>query len=141
MAFVEVPEEPMKQFVDVPKLFAKIGDRFDGIFVSDAENGRGYGQDYIFSVDGCSAACLTLKGALHGQLAKAKRDGTLKPGARVLIQFAKTTDVGKESPMKNYKVAVDPDYKGPAPKPSATFKLKQRAQTDAGFSPDEDAPF
>lgn len=145
MAFVEIPEEPLKRFLDQKQTFAKVGDTFDGVYLSDSENERGYGIDYIFKIDGVDAACLTQKGVLKGQLEKAKRDGKLKPGARVRIQLAKFTDVGKESPMKNFKVAVDPDYKGSPPKNNPNVKFKEKPKDDfaagAGFTPDEDVPF
>lgn len=116
MAFVEIPDEPY-----TPRSFFKfvaVGDKFAGRYVSQSENANGYGTDYVFKgVDG--EFVVTAKGALKAKFDKAG----LKPGYKVITTYVGTQDVGKESPMRLFKVLVDatpgaaPAAKPAAPKP------------------------
>jgi hypothetical protein len=141
MAFVEIPEQPFKKFLKIKEVFARIGDSFDGVYVSDEPNEKFNDgtQDFIFSVDGCPAVSLGVKGTLKGQLEKAKRDGQLKPGSRVLIKFVKEIPTDKGNPMRSFKVGVDPDYKGHPPKNGANVDLSSRKPAGSGSG--EEAPF
>lgn len=141
MAFHEIPEEPPKRFLKVKTVFAKIGDRFDGVYLSDAPSNLGEGKvDYVFKIDGCDAVSLTIGGSLHGQLKSAKSKGLLKPGARTVMQFAKTVPTNFESPRKIFKLAVDPDFTGAPPKNGPNCAFEERAPAPAADSGEAD-PF
>lgn len=126
MAFREIPEIPFAQFLKMKEVFAKIGDKFLGIYQSDAEGA--YGQDYIFTSN-IGDVCLTLKGGLHKQLQSAG----LNRGDLVAIQYRANKDTGKESPMRLFKVAIDSDWGSkPAPKngPNVAAPVREDAPTD-----------
>jgi hypothetical protein len=132
MAWQEVPEQQRTKFVKLKDVFSVVGDRFLGVYVSSAENANGYGTDYVFNTDQGDLT-LTTKGALKGQLDKAIRDG----GGLIAIQFSGHREVGKESPMRTFKVMQDKDFKGPLPKngPNLARALAGRQ------APDGDIPF
>lgn len=137
MAFVEVEEDeyvPKGQFLKMREVFGKIGDKFTGIFVGASESKGQYGgTDYNFKTDK-GVACLTIKGALHAQLQKAQ----LKGGECVGIQYKADKDIGKESPMKQFKLMVDREWGNKNPLPTGpNVVIPQRGAPPS----DADAPF
>ncbi len=116
MAYKEIQPDPYeeKEFFK----FNAIGDKFVGLYVSQKE-GK-YGMDFTFK-NRKGEFVVTAKGGLKAHFDKA----ALKPGYLVRCTFTATKDIGKESPMRLFKVEVDdaPTVSAaaaaPAPKPAA----------------------
>jgi hypothetical protein len=123
MAWEEIKEQPFSKIVKAKDVFAKIGDKFLGLYVSHTAGL--YGEDYVFDTD-IGPLKLTVKGALKAQLEKANLQG----GELVAIQFAKNVNVGKESPMKSFKVMIDRGGASAPPKNGANVKPLERAVTE-----------
>lgn len=115
MAWQEIPEEPYvpnAPFLKMAEVFAKVGDKLIGIYEGDAvSTGQFGGQNYTLNT-AAGRICLTVKGGLEKQLAKAE----LGKGALVAIQLREKKDIGKENRMNIFKVMVDREYKGAPPK-------------------------
>lgn len=108
---VEAPEYEGGKFFK----FKKIGDKFEGYYVSDTEGT--YGTDYTFRLkDGAEVVITAGHKDLKARLLEAKSKG-LKPGHMVLMMVANTKDTGKDNPMFIYRVAVDKSPKKPMPEP------------------------
>lgn len=127
MAVREVEADEFAPFVKKAQVFAKVGNKFAGIYKGNSENPNGYGTDYRF-VTNIGEITLTLKGRLDGQLKKANLTG----GELVVIQRAADKNVGKESPMQTYKVQVDDEWGSkPAPKNGPNVALPVRESAPA----------
>lgn len=124
MAFkeVELTEEERAALSGTFFKFNAIGDRLAGIYVGKrpttgigANSGK---EDYTFKTKNAEGAIeqqtLTPPTSLAQQLKKAERDGLLVAGRKVVIQFVSEVDVGKESPMKQFKLLVDDGAASPA---------------------------
>ncbi len=101
---------------------------------SSESKGQYGGTDYNFKTDK-GVGCLTIKGALHAQLQKAALTG----GECVVIQFKGTKDIGKESLMKQFKVAVDREWGAKkCPPTGANVVFPER---NGGNETDDNIPF
>ena len=124
MREVDAPDYGTGKFLKVADLFPEVGSEFTAIYLGDEENVNGYGQDYHFLQRNREEGILTAKGQLAHVLKKAQ----LVKGEKVTIRFADEKDVGKESPMRVFKVRVEDGPKAlsttqkpatkPAPKPA-----------------------
>lgn len=132
MAMVEIPETPFAPFLKLKDVFAKVGDKFYGVFISQSEGN--YGTDYVFNT-ATGNVCLTIKGSLKKQLDTA----CLAPGNLVAIQLKGFVDTGKDNPMKSFKVGVDTDYKGALPKNGPNCAVQKREPAPAAT--DDEMPF
>jgi hypothetical protein len=137
MAWTEVPDQPVSRFLRMKDVFSKVGDKFLGLYLSHAPNPNGYGEDYFFRTD-IGDISMTFKGGLKRQVDKALTAG-LQPGMLVAIQFRESKDVGKESPMKIFKFAYDPAFKGAPPKNGANVAAPPAVVPVV--EADEDLPF
>lgn len=123
MAFVEIEDEGPGDG-NFHK-FEAIGDRLDGYFLKDAPSTAPFAKsgdsDYFFlTKEGVESVLPQV--SLKRQLKTAKAGGQLKPGSKVQIVYASDLDTGKETPMKVFKLLVDPDVK-----PETLAKLKSAA--------------
>lgn len=128
MGWVEVPEQPQTKFIKAKDVFAKVGDVFQGVYVSSADGQ--YGREYTFSTADGNLTLTAPKG-LIGQIEKAVRDGA----GLIAVQYTANKDVGKDSPMKVFKVKHDPSYKGAPPKNGPNVRPPERAVADTADVP------
>jgi hypothetical protein len=140
MAYRVIEEEVYvpKIIIKVKDVFAKIGNKFVGVFKDSAEGE--YGTDYRFLADAGRAepvvVTITDKGALKRRLDKAG----LSPGDLVAIQYSANVDTGKDNAMRVFKLAVDSDFKGVPPRnaPNAHPVARESAPPPPS---DAEAPF
>lgn len=131
MAFreVDLTEEERAAMQGAYFKFNAIGDRLMGRFLSTRPSTGTYAKpgqlDYVFRHKNAETGAIedvTLTPPAD-LVAKLKKAG-LKPGWKVSITYASDLDVGKESPMKIFKLLVDdspaaaPAPAAPAPKPA-----------------------
>ncbi len=161
MAYQEIEDDgPSGQFFK----FNAIGDKIAGLYVGHRPATGTYAkpndlEHMILQRDGLWI--LTPPTDAARKLLKAERDGSLKPGASVMLSYSGDKDVGQQSPMKMIKVLVDPEVKpaalalvkphlgaasaGPAPQAQAAKPAPKPApapKADDPFgSPDADIPF
>lgn len=137
MAFVdvEIPEPEAGSFFK----FIAIGDRFIGRYLGCAMGqagefeGRAIPAKMRYNFNTAEGPqSIDPHTHLAKGLEKAIADGLLKPGVKVLITYHADKDVGKQSPMKLYKLAID---SSPAPagaaKPAAAAAAPTAAQKAA----------
>lgn len=109
------------------KKFEAIGDRLAGVFVRQEDRQGKFGPETVF-VFRCKNESgvieeVSLSSGGHTDAAVKLRKAALKPGNKVMISYASALDVGKQHPMKLFKVLVDTEtttastMPAPAPKP------------------------
>ena len=106
MAFVEIEDTgaPTGKFFK----FVAIGDMFQGRFVGVTTKEGTYGTEYNYTFDRVGERwTISAKTNMRQKLEKAAKDGLLKPGREVRIEYTGAVDTGKQSPMQVFKVQVD----------------------------------
>jgi hypothetical protein len=114
MREVVIPETAPAQF----KKFNAIGDKLAGFYVSKQEAPGKFGPETHWTFRSKDGEDFIPANSydLNQRLNKALESG-LKPGNPVIMEFASTRDIGKENPMKIFKVTFDPDIvRMPSPK-------------------------
>lgn len=138
MAYKEVVEAEKVPFLKLKEIFQTVGDKFLGVYISDSEGQ--YGPEFVFNTN-IGKVSFTASGQLKSKLLKAKQEG-LAEGHAVAIQFTGSRDVGKESPMREFKVLVDDSHGNKAPpKNGANVVITRKVQPAAQVAADEDVPF
>lgn len=130
MAFkeVELTEEEKAAMSQSFFKFENIGDKLAGRFVKTVPASGKFAKpnqvDYVFKIKNTEGVVVetTMGGNADAamKLKKAIEKGDLKPGYAVLITYIADLDVGKENPMKQFKVLVDdtpPKNAAPPPPP------------------------
>ncbi len=141
MAFreVELTEEERAAMSGAYFKFSAIGDRLVGRFISTRPSTGTYSKpgqlDYIIRHKNAEGAIEDVTLTPPADLAAKLKKAQLKPGWKVSITYASDHDVGKESPMKVFKLLVDdsdpPKAATPAPAPAP--KPKAPAPDDIDF--------
>ena len=95
--------------------FSAIGDRMAGVFISSKVVAGKFGEkrEYLFRTREGNVA-LTPPTDAARKLEKAN----LKPGWKVIVTYTGDRDVGKEQPMKQFKVLVDTEIGAPVAAPA-----------------------
>jgi len=130
MAFreVELSEEERAAMSQKFFKFNAIGDRLAGVFVSSRMASGKFGEqrEYLFRTKDGQVALTPPTDAAK----KLEKIG-LKPGWKVLITYDQDIDVGKEKPMKHFKVLFEESIAppaAPAPAPAAAPKAPAGAE-------------
>jgi hypothetical protein len=132
MAFEEVTltEEEKAALSATFVKFEAIGDQFGGVFVSSRSATGQYAKpgqiEYIFRrKDPTSGEISEVLFNPPTDAAQKLKKAALKPGNRVAVKYVSDQDVGKESPMKIFKVMVDrATAAAPAPAPKPALKAE-----------------
>lgn len=125
---VELSEEEMKSAGAAYVQFKAIGDKLIGRFLGTQPTTGKYAKagenDYRFKTVNekkeVVEVLLTPATNCRMKLEKAEKNGELRIGSKVLISFDSEQDIGKQSPLKIFKVAIDnspPPAGAVAPKP------------------------
>lgn len=126
MAFEEVTltdEEKAAMSATFVK-FEAIGDQLAGVFVSTRPATGQYAKpgqlEYVFRrKDATTGEIAEVALNPPTDAAQKLKKAALKPGNKVIVKYVSDQDVGKESPMKIFKVLVDrAAAAAPAPKPA-----------------------
>jgi hypothetical protein len=113
MAFkeIELTEEEKAALGSDFYKFTAIGQKLVGKFVrTQAQSGqfaKAHLIDYVFKMKNEAGAVVEAVLNPPTDLGQKLKKAALKPGHAVMITYASDLDVGKESPMKIFKVLVD----------------------------------
>lgn len=110
MAFKEVVIEEQSSGSKAPFFkFNAIGDRLLGVFLNEQPGSGQYGEGKTWYVFKTKEGNVTLDAPANcaQALRKAKNEGLLQPGRKVMITYTADKDIGKSNPMKLFKVLVD----------------------------------
>lgn len=138
MAFrdVELTEEERAALGAKFKKFDAIGDRVGGLFVKREERNGRYGKETVYTIRTKNEAGVIedisiSSGGNSDAVLKLEKAG-LKQGNKVIVAFTGTRDVGKQHPMKLFKVQVD-DSVTPLPPLSAPKPASPKPTDDIPF--------
>lgn len=94
-----------------------IGDKFLGLFLGTTESTGNYGKqtNYKFRWRNPQGVVGEMLFTPPADAALKLRKANLQPGNRVRVEFVSTRDIGKESPMKVFKIQVDRSPPAAAP--------------------------
>lgn len=129
MAFEEVTltEEEKAAMSATFVKFEAIGDQLGGVFVATRPATGQYAKagqlEYVFKRKDATTGEISevILNPPFDAAVKLKK-AALKPGNKVIVKYVSDQDVGKESPMKIFKVMVDRAAAAPAPAPKPAPK-------------------